>query len=561
MVFWKTETVTGNVVIDADAAGTAKLTVQLGIAGGYARTHFPYDSTVRFNSAVMKIAGDAVDTAQSVMTGLQDIQVPYAQDCGGEDCPAADLPAALLVFDAGAGQPLRFTADGGVQAAGTLAANAKLQWGKIKALGKFAHETSEFSQTGLHFPGCFLSGGGAVSGAKGPGWMLHSGFNRVTGTMVRPGTAAFEEGTGDYAGLNFRTSGGSFTGRSVLAGVSTGSYDLSHRCQYVTRRAGVSGIHEAYTGSFPAGAELGGYPVQFEDFGIQLRYSRVTDSRTKGSLEVPAPSGFSLEYEKMFFTCLGAPSGLELSPAAVAEDRVLEYWQADFRIRQAAFLPMAGAACDPTEIRLSATVEAWSSEIAEPLHGTLGFLPSGQLQTGANEATDPPVVSRLKLPPNLDMAGPGEERWTATTVGDAYFNHAAAAPGEVGWLNIAAKLNLPFFEDAAVHLQTGAKKNDAGAVLHLLEHPDDAVFRGGLYNVSDRTPLLQREIYERLAARFGRELPPEAVPETGRKRGWTHKRVSSARLRGTGWEPRYASWFDALDGDPELVPSILAKVG
>jgi nucleoside-diphosphate-sugar epimerase len=101
----------------------------------------------------------------------------------------------------------------------------------------------------------------------------------------------------------------------------------------------------------------------------------------------------------------------------------------------------------------------------------------------------------------------------------------------------------------------------AAAVLHLLEHPDGEVFHGGLYNVSDRTPLLQREIYERLAVRFGRPLPPEAVPETGRKRGWTHKRVSSARLRGTGWEPRYASWFDALDGDPELVPSILAKVG
>ena len=101
----------------------------------------------------------------------------------------------------------------------------------------------------------------------------------------------------------------------------------------------------------------------------------------------------------------------------------------------------------------------------------------------------------------------------------------------------------------------------AAAVLHLLEHPDGGVFHGGLYNVSDRRPLLQREIYERLAVRFGRPLPPEAVPETGRKRGWTHKRVSSARLRGTGWEPRYASWFDALDGDPELVPSILAKVG
>lgn len=101
----------------------------------------------------------------------------------------------------------------------------------------------------------------------------------------------------------------------------------------------------------------------------------------------------------------------------------------------------------------------------------------------------------------------------------------------------------------------------AAAMLHLLGHPDDAVFRGQVYNVSDGVPLLQRAIYHELARRFARSMPSEAAPEVGRKRGWTHKQVSAARMLATGWKPRYPGWFAALDGDPGLVPSILAKLG
>lgn len=81
----------------------------------------------------------------------------------------------------------------------------------------------------------------------------------------------------------------------------------------------------------------------------------------------------------------------------------------------------------------------------------------------------------------------------------------------------------------------------------------------GIFNVADDMPLTQREIYTRLAARFARPLPPEGPPALDRKRGWTHKRVSAARLRATGWAPRFPSWFDALDHDAELVPSVLGQ--
>jgi nucleoside-diphosphate-sugar epimerase len=82
----------------------------------------------------------------------------------------------------------------------------------------------------------------------------------------------------------------------------------------------------------------------------------------------------------------------------------------------------------------------------------------------------------------------------------------------------------------------------------------------GVYNCADSTPMLQRTIYTELARRFARSLPPEAAPDSNRKRGWTHKRVDNSRLRAAGWQPRYPSWFDALDRDPALVPSILRAI-
>lgn len=83
---------------------------------------------------------------------------------------------------------------------------------------------------------------------------------------------------------------------------------------------------------------------------------------------------------------------------------------------------------------------------------------------------------------------------------------------------------------------------------------------GGLYNVADHTPLTQRAVYTELARRFDRPLPPDDRPALARKRGWTHKRVSSAKLTRAGWTPRHPSWFHALDHDALLAPSIFAEL-
>ncbi len=96
----------------------------------------------------------------------------------------------------------------------------------------------------------------------------------------------------------------------------------------------------------------------------------------------------------------------------------------------------------------------------------------------------------------------------------------------------------------------------ARAIVHLLR----AFTPGEVYNVTDTTPLTQRQVYSELSRRFSLPLPPEAPPAHDRKRGWSHKRVTSSRLLAHGWSPRFPSWFDALDHDPDLLPSVLHQV-
>jgi nucleoside-diphosphate-sugar epimerase len=75
----------------------------------------------------------------------------------------------------------------------------------------------------------------------------------------------------------------------------------------------------------------------------------------------------------------------------------------------------------------------------------------------------------------------------------------------------------------------------------------------GLFNLSDDSPISQIELYSKLSERFSTNLPPTGPIDVNRKRGWTHKRVSNGRLRSLGWAPAYASFFDAIAGDSELV--------
>ena len=87
----------------------------------------------------------------------------------------------------------------------------------------------------------------------------------------------------------------------------------------------------------------------------------------------------------------------------------------------------------------------------------------------------------------------------------------------------------------------------AAALAHLLESN-----ARGIFNVSDDEPITQRAVYEWLAQHFQKPLPPTGPIDPNRKRGWTSKRVSNAKLRALGWAPRFPTFFDAIQNDPTL---------
>ncbi len=112
-----------------------------------------------------------------------------------------------------------------------------------------------------------------------------------------------------------------------------------------------------------------------------------------------------------------------------------------------------------------------------------------------------------------------------------------------------------FFAGEAVIEGDGAKwinqvhRDDiATALVHLV-----TTKARGVFNVNDDAPLAQRAVYEWLAERFDKLVPPTGEPDLNRKRGWTNKRVSNAKLRASGWQARYPSFFAAVENDPDLL--------
>ncbi len=98
-------------------------------------------------------------------------------------------------------------------------------------------------------------------------------------------------------------------------------------------------------------------------------------------------------------------------------------------------------------------------------------------------------------------------------------------------------------EDGGRHLNQIHRDDAARAILHLATR--DPLPGGEIFNVNDSQPLTQLACYQALAEIFSRPLPPSGPRDPNRKRGWTDKRVSSAKLRATGWHPHFPSFPDA----------------
>lgn len=111
-------------------------------------------------------------------------------------------------------------------------------------------------------------------------------------------------------------------------------------------------------------------------------------------------------------------------------------------------------------------------------------------------------------------------------------------------------------EDGIGRLINQIHRDDAATALaHLLLQK-----LPGIYNVCDDAPTTQRDILNPLADLFALPPPGPKPPDPDRKRGWTNKAVNNAKIRASGWNPVYPTYFAALQHDPDLVPSILDLV-
>ncbi|MFZ4774360.1 MAG: SDR family oxidoreductase [Terrimicrobiaceae bacterium] len=88
-------------------------------------------------------------------------------------------------------------------------------------------------------------------------------------------------------------------------------------------------------------------------------------------------------------------------------------------------------------------------------------------------------------------------------------------------------------------------RDDAARALVALANPSVS---SGIFNVCDDTPATQRDVYGWIADYLHKPLPPEGPPDLNRKRGWTSKRISNAKLKTTGWLPLFPSYRSALPG-------------
>lgn len=467
-IFRFVESVPSEIVVHADANGSARWSLDLLLKPGEFKTHFPYDTHVRWlGSGVAQMESDRFAPSRSVLSNAANVTVTYAQSCPSGDCPG-ELKFGRVELKL-KGEKLYITPDGGLAGDGTVFSGGELAWGALEN-DRFVHRTSAFEEASFAMPGSSLRGGSStLDTILLPGVLLLTGVDPNTHEATeRPFNVAYGSGRSDYAGVNLRVPAKEIFATSVIAGRATGAaYDLAPNSKYYVRQSGVSGIHQAAAGAAPANPLLYGYPAGFTTFGLSYLDGKNIDSRTDGYIAVPFPADFTLPMEGVRFTCLGDLGGPLLAASTVTNH--LRYWNADFISHSLEIRRKDNAGCEPGAGTLVVGLSTFASHVQSPLYGTLGFKPDGNILTKADGLLDE-VDSRLNLPNSLEIAGPDGGSYRLKPSPQAYFNNHDFAPaqGQFGWVNMYGVLDLPYFQDMPVHVQTSAAQGNSNALVHIM---------------------------------------------------------------------------------------------
>lgn len=115
-------------------------------------------------------------------------------------------------------------------------------------------------------------------------------------------------------------------------------------------------------------------------------------------------------------------------------------------------------------------------------------------------------------------------------------------PGRSVYLKKFLEYSATIEGDGSRRVNQIHRDDAAGALVRLLAEDVPS----GIYNVVDDTPMTQHGIYGLMAEYFEKPLPPSGPINLNRKRGWTSKQVSNARLRALGWVPEYPGYGEAI---------------
>ena len=480
-------------IISTDAGSNALLSTTFNFTAGSFRSHFPYDTLVDWTGAgAMKVVNDLVPVGGgSLLSGAGQIAIPYSQGC--PDCTSAGggVATPLITITNGV---FTFTPDGGLVALGT-SPGIDLKWGYISSIPAFAQQALQFTDAAFHMPGVFIRGDeNTLPAVQSATTILYTGFEASDLTVVeRPLTSAYSQGFADYAGLNFRCrTDGAHSAISTIAGTPGITWLLDAESKYYVRYAGVTGIHEAVPGSFPSNLMLWGYQFTFTSYGLSYLDSQNKDSVTDGAVSLPYPAQFVQNFNDMTFSCLGSPMGGDV-PAG-EPFKIMAYWLADFKTHSIRF--QTTDHCAPNDGgHLVLGIEGYASHVPKPLYGEVGFYNTGdQIPPGAGVSG---VTSRIKAPNIINIAGPNNTTYTFTVVQDTYYNVWSNSPPSptAGWLSFYGKLDVPFFLDLQLHLQTSCHTNgvaSSNAPIYLSggwPRPGSSNHNYGWLDPSSRTPF------------------------------------------------------------------------
>ena len=451
--WWNGTTNASNVSVNS----AGRLSAQVTLGANAFRSHLPYDVSIAPASAsTVSVTEDQID-AGSRLAGVPATTLRYEQTCPETDNCVGGGSFTTTQSIAFANSELVITPDGGLHAAATVTSGGLLGWGYVNALSRPSQNVqTPFTQGNFYAAGHFIRGDqNNLSIDQAPSVIsLQGRMPGALATTEKPGTAAYDAGLADYPGLNFRVTTGQ-QGMSYLCGQASGfgPYDLKTRSKYYTRFSGVSGIHDAVNGTFPSNGTLFGYNFTFSNYGLSFLSNTNVLSRTNGSIVVPAPSNFTLAMEKITFTCQGSVKEAKVPAADGMKE--LDYWNVDFKPMSIKFL--ADDSCNPADGRLVIGMETSAAHINESLYGKVGFHPSGQLIRPADNYAN--ITSEFSLAGPFEVDGPTGETYPISAVRGAYLNHAADFPAGPGFWNVAAAINVPFFEDLKTHIHLSGDRD------------------------------------------------------------------------------------------------------